>query len=201
MVAAPGSCAPTPRDVGLDEVRPRLIANGTSEAPNWATSNPSRAHGLSALWFSGNAGKNAFSAGTDLQLNTIEAFQDSSFVGEVPTVLTFTEGEQRLAGIFVQDVLQATSRLALTLDGRFDWVETLDGRRVETNQRTGASLETILVDSKTEHWVQPEPGSRLRSEPRRARAPLRPTPDFAPARHRSSSSPTPPPARRRPIRI
>ena len=154
----PGSCAPTARDVGLDEVRPRLVANGTSEAPNGATSNPSRAYGLSALWFSGGGGKNALSAGADLQLNTVEAFQDSSFVGEVPTVLTFTEGEQRLAGIFVQDVLQATSRLALTLDGRFDWVETLDGRRVETNQRTGASLETILVDSKTETAFNPNLG-------------------------------------------
>lgn len=153
------------RDVGLDEVRPRLIANGTSEAPNGATSNPSRAHGLSALWFSGSAGKNSFSAGTDLQLNTIEAFQDSSFVGEVPTVLTFTEGEQRLAGIFVQDVLQATSRLVLTLDGRFDWVETLDGRRVETNQRTGTSVETILVDSKTETAFNPNLGLVYEASP------------------------------------
>jgi outer membrane receptor protein involved in Fe transport len=48
--------------------------------------------------------------------------------------------------------------LALTLDGRFDWVETLDGRRTETNLRTGASLEQVLVDSKTETAFSPNLG-------------------------------------------
>lgn len=99
---------------------------------------PSTAVGSSFQWAKQIHQSHLLTAGTDLRWIDGETNEDFFFTGGQFTRRRKAGGEQQLAGIFLQDIVTASSRWQVTLGGRLDFWRNFEGSRVERNLQTGA---------------------------------------------------------------
>jgi outer membrane receptor protein involved in Fe transport len=131
---------------------------------------PSESFGLSGQWFAASEGRHSATVGADLMALSIERDQNFDWDGSKFTKNYFVSGQQRMAGLFVQDRITPTDRLSLLFTGRYDWIETYDGESTQTDKLTGETIREDLLEDNTETSFNPtvgfvyaaSPASRIR---------------------------------------
>ncbi|HEY0711704.1 MAG TPA: TonB-dependent receptor [Polyangia bacterium] len=130
--------------------RARITADRSSEVRAAEQHVPSQAQGASAVWTSRTyhaAGLHTLVAGTDLRRVSGTADEDLFLPQVTPTSVTNRRsgGEQRFAGLFLQELYAPQAWLELILAGRVDvWQNRNGERRITTGD--GNAATTRLTD-------------------------------------------------------
>lgn len=114
-----------------------VAANRNSETINRLQFVPSRDAGASLSWSRLSFERHLFVAGLDVR-GVRGTSDETGFVAGRPTTFLSAGGRQRRAGFFAQDIFQITSRLTLTLSGRYDNWRDSSAASVERTLATGA---------------------------------------------------------------
>jgi outer membrane receptor protein involved in Fe transport len=114
-----------------------VAANRNSETITRLQFVPSRDAGLSLNWSKLSFEKHWLVAGVDVR-GVRGTSDEIGYVSGRPTTFVSSGGRQRRAGFFAQSILNITSRLTLTLSGRYDnWLNS-SAASVERTLATGA---------------------------------------------------------------
>lgn len=100
---------------------------------------PTKGVGGMVQWAKAFAGRHYFTAGTDWRWVDGDSNEDGldAATGTVVTLKRISGGNQRSAGVFVQDVITVTPKVLLTLSGRLDYWRNYDAKNLETTVATG----------------------------------------------------------------
>ncbi len=131
------------QETKLTSLRSTVAADRNSEVPSLDQFDvPARGVGGSLEWVRGGASPHQLGAGGDLSWADGSTNEDFDWVAGAFTRRRHAGGEQRLAGIFVQDNWRAGGRWSVAGASRLDYWRTTDGLRIETDPRTGAELSS-----------------------------------------------------------
>ncbi len=151
----------------LGQGRARVAAGRSSETSSATQSVPSHDLGGSLLWTGEPlqlGGTHTFSVGTDLRRitgHTHETLYPAPTAPPAAVVGRDAGGEQRLYGLFAQDVWDWGESLQANLALRWDRFETVDGRRTERLGDGTSSSSSFAGRTGTE--VDPKLGVRARA--------------------------------------
>jgi outer membrane receptor protein involved in Fe transport len=168
----------TPPDVGrLDlalfgrvgdfkQDRARVTADRSAESLSARQDVPTNDVGASLVWTSRPlrlAGPHVLSVGSDVRRitgETSERLFPAPPVAPVAVIGRDAKGEQRLYGVFVQDVWDPTERIGVSLAVRYDGWQNLNARRVD--QQSGGTATVSEFPRRREDQLSPKAGLRLR---------------------------------------
>ncbi|MFN0086570.1 MAG: TonB-dependent receptor domain-containing protein [Blastocatellia bacterium] len=114
-----------------------VAANRNTETITRLQFVPSRDAGASLSWSRLSFERHLFVAGFDVR-GVRGTSDETVYAAGRPATLVSAGGRQRRAGFFAQDIFQITSRLALTLSGRYDNWRDSSAASVERTLATGA---------------------------------------------------------------
>ncbi|WP_225410440.1 TonB-dependent receptor [Stigmatella hybrida] len=149
----------------FEQRRARVAADRSSEALSALQDVPANEQGASLTW-TGPAwtlgGAHVLTAGADVR--RVEGTSDEQLFVPNPSpttpALRSAGGEQRFAGLFLQELYTVTSALEFTAALRWDTWSNVNGeRRVE---QVGGGVETEAFADRGEHQLSPRLGARLR---------------------------------------
>jgi outer membrane receptor protein involved in Fe transport len=149
----------------FEQQRARVSADRSSEALSAAQEVPTRDLGAGLRWTSrpmALAGRHVLTVGTDVRWIDGETREDlfpPTVTGET-VVRREAGGEQRLYGVFAQDLYDLSPALAVTLAIRYDRWENVGATREET-LGDGSSAEVEFPD-RSDGALSPKAGVRLR---------------------------------------
>ncbi len=114
--------------------------------------------GRSVEWTRLTGSRHLLIAGSDLR--RIEGRTNENFFWDGTTFLRARRagGDQRLAGLFFQDLIAVTPALQLTVGARLDYWENVGGFRMETERATGNILRTEVFEDRDDSSVSPRIG-------------------------------------------
>lgn len=118
--------------------------------------------GANAIWSRTVGEGGLLMAGTDfqrLEIDVNESTAYSSTLGEF-TLNTKTDGEQQLAGVFVQGIATPSPKWQVVATGRFDRVVN-EGAALETDIQSGATVRDRTFGEHSEDTFNPSVGARF----------------------------------------
>jgi len=129
------------RSVGLTEDGPAVNSTHTAETPNESVDVPSDA------WGANGRSRHDLHVGVDAQYIAVDATRLYEWDGVDYTRSLVSDGKERFAGAYVQDVIRLSGRTTITAGGRFDWISSEGGSKVERDTATGEVLSTASIPS------------------------------------------------------
>ncbi len=111
---------------------------------------PTKDTGGSVQWSKTVGSKNYFTVGTDWRW--VDGDSNEDVMANPPTAVQtyrISGGTQKSEGLFVQDLIELTSKLRLTLSARLDHWRNYDSHNLETSAATGLPLTTNAVSCDT----------------------------------------------------
>lgn len=123
---------------------------------------PTRGVGGSVQWSKAVTAKQFVSAGVDLRWVDGDSNEEAldAVIGAQVVTRRVSGGTQRSAGVFVQDVMAATSKLTITLAARVDDWRSHDGHNLETAAATGLpTANSRLLSDVSQTLASPRAGA------------------------------------------
>ena len=125
-----------------------------SETPASLQHVPSHAFGVSEQWSAALGGRNVVVAGVEGNLVS-GATHDTALANSVPSSVTRAGGEQRDLSVYLQDMVQLTSRDTLTVGGRLDEWWNLHGANLAVSLPRLRTTASSTFSGRNEAFFSP----------------------------------------------
>jgi len=154
------------RRQSLDDYTGTFSADGDTVVPSsYIFDLGSENVGGSAVWNRMPSGRHELSAGADYQYLSVDRHEDLQWDGQRFTERYVVDGDQQLAGGFVESRWRPSERWSWQAGARFDAVRTEGGRSRRTSLVDGTALEDEDLGANTEETVNPSVGFAFQATP------------------------------------